>query len=73
MNDGYKNCPIYIRPHWDEFKAKVKSYMTPSADDSKYLYRVVCGSFANKANAEKLLNEVKSAYPDAFISAVVKK
>lgn len=73
MNDGYKSCPKFIRPHWDEFKAKVRSYMPPPVDDSKYLYRVVCGSFANKANAEKLLNEVKSAYPDAFISAVVKK
>lgn len=26
-NDNYKNCPIYIRPHWDSFKAKVSTYL----------------------------------------------
>lgn len=24
---SYKNCPIYIIPHWDSFKAKVKKYL----------------------------------------------
>ena len=26
-NDHYKNCPVYIRPHWLAFKEKVLSYM----------------------------------------------
>jgi N-acetylmuramoyl-L-alanine amidase CwlA len=26
-NDNYKNCPVYIRPKWDDFKALVKGYM----------------------------------------------
>lgn len=25
--NSYKNCPVYILPHWKEFKAKVKSYL----------------------------------------------
>lgn len=26
-NDNYKNCPVYIRPHWDNFKTKVSTYL----------------------------------------------
>ena len=71
-NDGYKNCPVYIRPHWDKFKAKVSEYMkqlggTASNDDSGKLYRVQIGAFSNRENAEKLLKEIQKSYPDAFI------
>ena len=27
IDDNYKNCPIYIRPHWFKFKATVQRYM----------------------------------------------
>lgn len=27
LNDGYKGCPLYIRPKWDDFKKLVESYM----------------------------------------------
>lgn len=26
MHNSYKNCPIYIIPHWNDFKNKVQSY-----------------------------------------------
>lgn len=44
----YKMCPLYILPHWSDFKKKVQGYMnagsattsTPSAPAAKQLYRV---------------------------------
>ena len=39
LNDGYKNCPVYIRRHWDEFKGLVNSYIGKST--SKKEYRVM--------------------------------
>lgn len=47
--NSYKNCPLYILPHWTTFKAKVKSYLdklnTPATTakpttTTKTLYRV---------------------------------
>ncbi|WP_462367689.1 N-acetylmuramoyl-L-alanine amidase [Ruminococcus callidus] len=46
--NSYKMCPLYILPHWAEFKKKVQGYMnagsatapTPSAPVAKQLYRV---------------------------------
>ena len=46
--NSYKMCPLYILPHWSEFKKKVQGYMnvgsattsTPSAPAAKQLYRV---------------------------------
>lgn len=35
-DDGYKNCPVYIRKHWDEFKALVNSYIGKSASKTEY-------------------------------------
>ena len=43
----YKMCPLYILPHWSDFKKKVQGYMnagsattsTPSAPAAKQLYR----------------------------------
>jgi hypothetical protein len=71
LNDGYKGCPIYIRPHWAAFKAKVQEYMTAlgnSAESKKYYVQV--GAFASKANAEAYLAEVKKDYPTAFIKVI---
>ena len=46
--NSYKMCPLYILPHWSQFKKKVQGYMnagsatssTPSAPAAKQLYRV---------------------------------
>ncbi len=47
MHNSYKMCPIYILPHWIEFKAKVMGYMggptpapKPKKAANKVLYRV---------------------------------
>ena len=71
LNDGYKGCPIYIRPHWAEFMNKVKGYMKPAADTKpKAKYFVQVGAFADKAKAEAYLNAVRKYYPDAFIKII---
>ena len=50
-NDGYKGCPIYIRPKWDEFKELVQSYMKevssepqeePQTTFKEYKVKVIC-------------------------------
>ena len=63
LNDGYKNCPIYIRPKWDDFKALVKSYRS----QYKSLYYVQVGAFKKEDNARAFLETVKKAYPSAFV------
>ena len=63
----YKTCPLYILPHWAEFKKKVQSYMNSGSSESakptaKQLYRVrktwadaksQIGAFSSLANAKK--------------------
>ena len=69
-DDRYKNCPIYIRPHWDKFKNTVAGYMQQLSGTntaSGKLYRVQVGAFSSKENAEKFLKEVQKHFPDAFI------
>lgn len=70
-DDKHKNCPIYIRPHWLAFKAKVSGYMrelTNGTADAKYFVQV--GAFSVKSLAEKHLADVKKNYPDSFIKYV---
>lgn len=35
-NDGYKNCPVYIRPQWDDFKKLVDDYIVKLGGKSVY-------------------------------------
>lgn len=67
-NDGYKGCPIYIRPKWDEFKALVAKYRKGAApDDNSTVYRIQLGAYRDKKNAEAKLEEVRKHFPDAII------
>lgn len=63
MKNSYKNCPLYILPHWSTFKAKVMSYMKETTSPTTTsLYRVrktwsdaksQIGAFASLENAKK--------------------
>ena len=73
--DGYKGCPIYIRPHWYEFKTVVYNYMrqfkslSANTDTKKeYLYLVVkqFGAYSQKSNAEELLKTLQSKDPNGY-------
>ena len=71
LNDGYKNCPVYIRPHWDSFVDKINSYMRKEEKPvAKSKYYVQVGAFSSKENAEKYLADVKKDYPNAFIKVI---
>lgn len=82
LNDGYKNCPVFIRPHWDAFVAKVNQYMqqldekpaelTTEKVEKQYYYNIVVGVFGNKSNADAELKQVQKVYPKAFIKKTVK-
>jgi N-acetylmuramoyl-L-alanine amidase CwlA len=71
LDDGYKNCPIYIRKHWPDFMTNVKAYMKPRAQEKpKAKYYVQVGAFADKERAEAYLGAVKKYYPDAFLKVI---
>ena len=70
-------CPSRIlgRPNgWQEFISKVEEYLKV-ADDTKPIdpnlyYRVIVGSYQNRANADRALAEAKAkGFKDAFIVA----
>lgn len=64
MKNSYKNCPLYILPHWNAFKAKVLSYMNfGTTTTTAQLYRVrkswsdaksQIGAFSSLENAKKV-------------------
>lgn len=69
-----KNCPIVIRPHWEQFKTQVNNYLqelkTPpkAKDEEETIWRVQVGAFKNKAYAEDFVRTLKLAGFDAYIT-----
>ena len=72
-----KNCPSWIRGRangWQEFISKVEEYLKV-ADDTKPIdpnlyYRVIIGSYRQRANADRALAEAKAkGFDNAFIVA----
>lgn len=67
-----KYCPAYILPHWDDFVAKVKSYMitTPTANipAQKKLYRVRKSwtDASSQIGAYKSLDSAKSICKEGY-------
>lgn len=76
-----KYCPVYILPHWNDFKKKVENYLaeikasekaenkaeTEASEDAGYLYRVQVGAFRNKEFAEAYVETLKAAGFEAFV------
>lgn len=74
-----KYCPIYILPHWSEFRKKVEKYLaeikgTEKEEDEKSpetagsLYRVQVGAFRVREYAESYIKTLADAgFQDAFI------
>lgn len=66
--DHYKGCPVYIIPHWAEFKARVQKYLEALAGNIVgEIYCVQVGAFSSKTNAMNFLENVKKTYPAAFV------
>ena len=68
-----KNCPLYIRPHWAAFEAKVKGYLeamegkTDTDAAGGKLYRVQVGAFSQRGNADRYREQVQAKGFDAFV------
>lgn len=69
-----KHCPRILYNGdwklWEDFKSKVQAHLNLLNHDNKTtdkLYRVQVGAFANKSNADKLLNDLKLAGFNGFI------
>lgn len=77
-DDGYKCCPVFIRPKWNEFKKLVAGYRGKNASvatdnnvgDKMYYVMQQLGAYKDKANAEKALATYKSKYPDKVFKIV---
>lgn len=74
-----KQCPLYWSPtkyqsaevanaRFEAFKQRVKKLMDSEKAVPKYYVQV--GAFSSKENAEKYLESVKKAYPNAFIKTL---
>lgn len=66
-----KQCPLYILPHWNDFVAKVKSYMgsTPSnipAQDKLYRVRKSWNDVASQLGAYKALDSAKAICKEGY-------
>lgn len=65
LSNPKKNCPLYIRPHWAEFAARVGEYLealaSPEAEQSSKLYRVQVGAYSVRANAQAMLDKLQQA------------
>lgn len=73
MKNSYKMCPIYILPHWDEFKALVKSKQKKNKEEITELYRVrktwedaksQIGAYSSLENAKKACKEGYSVFDE---------
>lgn len=70
--DGYKGCPIYIRPHWYEFKTVVYNYMRQfkpvmsNAGKCHYLVVKQFGAYNDADNASELLTQLKKSDPQGY-------
>jgi len=75
-----KDCPLVIRPHWADFKAKVSKYMdelttppkTAPQSNTDTIYRVQVGAFGKKENAEAFAKELKAKGYSPIITEVKK-
>ncbi len=74
---GGKECPVYLLPHWQAFTEQVGGYLDavraakddtvdllapePEQPETDTLYRVQVGAFAEKDNADAMLDRLQKA------------
>ena len=63
-----KNCPVYIRPHWETFAAAVAGYMEQAEKEpAASVFRVQVGAFRRREYAEAQLQKLLAAGFPAYI------
>lgn len=64
LDDNYKGCPIFIRPHWMAFKKKVMGYM--KSKQVQYYVVKQYGAYSDKNNAERILKALQASDPEGY-------
>jgi hypothetical protein len=60
MKNSYKMCPLYILPHWSEFKAKVQGYLNATTSTTTSTTSGTTSSTAQLYRVRKTWNDAKS-------------
>lgn len=71
-----KYCPIFILPHWNEFKSKVEKYLNeikepkeekPVIEPGDVMYKIQTGAFLSEENAEALKHTLANKGFEAIV------
>ena len=73
LNDGYKGCPLYIRPKWDDFKSLVKKYMKELSSEPQKAPETTFKSYKVKIICDELNVRKTPKFDDSDIVTTVKK
>ena len=73
LNDGYKGCPLYIRPKWDDFKSLVQKYMKKLSSKPQKATETVFKSYKVKIICDELNVRKTPNWKDSDVIATVKK
>lgn len=73
LNDGYKGCPLYIRPKWDEFKALVQKYMKELSATPQKATETTFKSYKVKVICDELNVRKTPNWKDSDVVATAKK
>lgn len=73
LNDGYKGCPLYIRPKWDDFKELVKSYMKEPSTTPQKGTETAFKSYKVKVIVDELNVRKTPNWSDSDVVTTVKK
>lgn len=73
LNDGYKGCPLYIRPKWDDFKVLVQKYMKKLSSEPQKATETTFKSYKVKVIANELNVRKTPNWKDSDVIATVKK
>ena len=64
-NNSYKNCPAYILPHWDRFKAKVKNELNKLNGVSTSSTTITTTSSSTTTTSSTNMYRIRKTWEDA--------
>ena len=73
LNDGYKGCPLYIRPKWDDFKSLVQKYMKKLSSKPQKATETAFKSYKVKVIVDELNIRKTPNWKDSDVVATAKK
>ena len=73
INDGYKGCPIFIRPKWNDFKALVESYMKVQSTEPQKATETTFKPYKVKVIASELSVRKTPNWNDSDVVMTVKR